>query len=246
MTVYRTGWIMLGLFTMTTLGCGRWIDVTPSTPSDAGSVARTVSKDERVPLVVESLQVIQNGAHQHPSSDLERRLLTTVQETRLFSTVIPLGGDSSSLSEKTVTARMTLEETIDPRSGASAWKGFLVGASMFLLAPLIELDYGYTAQATLELERWDGDVRRYDARSSGTARYHLFGATPILFDELKGQVTETCLQDLMRQLVRDSERYLAGHPASPPAIRTVTVGARKSASRPGENPAVPIAINPVP
>ncbi|MCP9471441.1 MAG: hypothetical protein NNA30_01735 [Nitrospira sp.] len=246
MTAYRTGWIMLGLFTMTTLGCGRWIDVTPSPPSDAAPLTRTVSKDERVPLVVEGLQVIQNGAPQHPSSDLERRLLANVQETRLFSTVIPLGGDSSSLSEATVTARMTLEETIDPRSGASAWKGFLVGASMFLLAPLIELDYGYAAQATLELERWDGDVRRYEAASSGTARYHLFGATPILFDELKGQVTETCLQDLMRQLVRDSERYLAGRPASPPAIRTVTVGARKSTPKPGENPAVPIAITPAP
>ncbi|MCA1957338.1 MAG: hypothetical protein LDL14_02255 [Nitrospira sp.] len=246
MTAYRTGWIMLGLFAMTTLGCGRWIDVMPSTPSDATFVARTVSKDERVPLVVEGFHVIQNGAHQHPSSDLERRLLTSVQETRLFSTVIPLGGDSSSLSETTVTARMTLEETIEPRSGASAWKGFLVGASMFLLAPLIELDYGYAAQATLELERWDGDVRRYEASSSGTARYHLFGATPILFDELKGQVTETCLQDLMRQLVRDSERYLAGHPSSPPAIRTVTVGARKSTSRQDTNPAVPIAINPAP
>jgi hypothetical protein len=246
MAAYKTGWVMLGLFTMATLGCGRWIDVMPPPPSDTSSVTRTVSKDERVPLVVEGFHVVQNGAPQHPSSDLERRLLTSVQETRLFSTVIPLGGDSSSLSEKTVTARMTLEETIDPRSGASAWKGFLVGASMFLLAPLIELDYGYAAQATLELERWDGDVRRYEAASSGTARYHLFGATPILFDELKGQVTETCLQDLMRQLVRDSERYLAGYSSSPPAIRTVTVGARKSTPRPGENPAVPIAINPAP
>ncbi|MCP9439688.1 MAG: hypothetical protein NNA20_11035 [Nitrospira sp.] len=246
MVTHKAGWIMLGLFAMTTLGCGHWIDVTPSPPSEGTSVARTVSKDERVPFVMEGFRVIQNGAPQHPSSDFERRLLASVQETRLFSTVVPLGGDSSSLSEKTVTARMTLEETIDPRSGASAWKGFLVGASMFLLAPLIELDYGYAVQATLELERWDGDVRRYDARSSGTARYHLFGATPILFDELKGQVTETCLQDLMHQLVRDSEQYLAGHPSSPPAIRTVTVGVRKSASRPGANPAVPIAISPTP
>jgi len=27
---------------------------------------------------------------------------------------------------------------------------------MFFLSPVIELDYDYTAQARLELERWDG------------------------------------------------------------------------------------------
>ncbi|MCS6896493.1 MAG: hypothetical protein NZM29_00845, partial [Nitrospira sp.] len=126
----------------------------------------------------------------------------------------------------------TVEETLDPRSGASAWKGFLVGASMFLLAPIIELDYGYAARATLELERWDGEIRRYDARSSGIARYHLFGATPILFDELKGRVTEACFEDLVHQLVRDGDLYLAATPVAPPTTRTVTVGIRKSEPRP--------------
>ncbi|MCP9452077.1 MAG: hypothetical protein NNA23_05280 [Nitrospira sp.] len=234
----RIGWIMVSLLAAASLGCSHWIDVTPP-PSDVTSPTRLVIKEERVPLLVEGLHVIQNGAPQPPSANLERQLLTSIQETRLFSTVVPLGSDSSSLGEKIVTARLTMEEIIDPRPGTSTWKGFVVGASMFLLAPIIELDYGYRAQATLEIERWDGEIRHYHADSSGTARYHLFGATPFLFDELKGQVTEACLQGLMHQLVRDSERYLASNPSAAPATRTITVGIRPLPTRPNPDVAIP-------
>lgn len=146
-----------------------------------------------------------------------------------------------------MTARITMEETIDPRSGATAWKGFLIGASMFLLAPVIELDYGYAAQASLELEHWDGRVRLYEARSAGAVRYYLFGATPIMLDELKGQVTEACLNDLMEQLVRDTDLYTAGSsPLPDPAIRAVTVKARRSVTGTPAAPVIPVASPPAP
>lgn len=234
----RISWLMMSLLVSTLLGCSHWIDVTPLY-SDTSPTSHLVVKEERVPLFIEGLHVFQNGAPQSPPSDLERRLLTSIQETRLFSTVVPLGSNSSSLGEKMVTARLTLEETLDPRPGAATWKGFLIGASMFLLAPLLELDYGYSAQTTLELERWDGEIRRYHAGSSGTARYHLFGATPTLFDELKGQVTEACLQSLMHQLVQDSARYLASNPSAAPATRTITVGIRPLPIRPPTDVALP-------
>ena len=89
----------------------------------------------------------------------------------------------------------------------------VIGASMFLLSPFIELKYDYAARASLELERWDGAVKRYEARSAGTARYHLFGASPLMIDELKGHVTEACFMDLMEQVVRDTNFYVAGSSA---------------------------------
>jgi hypothetical protein len=115
---------------------------------------------------------------------------------------------------------------------------------MFLLSPAIELDYAYAARTTLELERWDGEVKRYEARSTGTAHYNLFGATPIVLDELKGQVTEACLTDLVDQLVRDTGFYVAsGTPLPDGAIRTVTVKARKPAPAPG---VLPVSSAPAP
>ncbi|NJL17607.1 MAG: hypothetical protein HC938_10785 [Nitrospira sp.] len=99
---------------------------------------------------------------------------------------------------------------------------------MFLLSPFIDFEYDYAATVGLELERWDGQIKRYEANSSGTIRYKLFGASPVMIDELKGHVTEACLTDLTGQLVRDTTRYIASSaPAPKSGIRTVTVKARR-------------------
>jgi len=113
---------------------------------------------------------------------------------------------------------------------------------MFLLSPVIELDYDYAAQASLELERWDGQVKRYEARSAGTAPYHLFGATPIMIGELKGQVAEACLTELMDRLVRDTNFYMASSTPLPDSpILSVTVKARKPLRSPASLSVVPVS-----
>ena len=242
-------WTLLGLVGLasTTMGCSRWIEVMPSSTLQQESIARSISNDERVPLVMDGFRMMQNGAPKNPSTEIERRILNTVQETRLFSTLVPFGGDGSSLGEKVVTARITFDETIDPHSGAAAWKGFIIGASMFLLSPAIELNYDYAAKATLELERWDGQIKRYEARSAGTIHYNLFGATPIMIGELKGQVAEACLTELIDQLVRDTTFYMASSSPLPDSpIRTVTVKSRKPVRSPSSISAVPVSTTPAP
>jgi hypothetical protein len=243
-------WTILGLVgtaMMTTVGCARWIDITPASTDRQGPATQSIPNDERVPFVMDTFRQSQNGAPQNPSSEMERRVLNTVQDTHLFSTLVPLGGNSAPLGEKVVAARITFDETIDPHSGQSALKGFLVGASMFLLSPVIELDYDYSAQASLELERWDGQVKRYEGRSSGTVHYNLFGATPIMIDELKGRVTEACLAELMDQLVRDTSHYMASRTPLPDSgIRTVTVKARKPGAGQSGAPIIPVTTVPTP
>jgi hypothetical protein len=238
---------LVGLTTTTTVGCTRWIDVIPSSTSRQESVTQSILNDERVPLVMDGFRMTQNGAPQNPSTEVEHRILNTVQETRLFSTLVPLGGNAASLGDKVVTARITFDETIDPHSGETAWKGFVIGASMFLLSPMIELDYDYAAQASLELERWDGQVKRYEARSAGTAHYTLFAATPILIGELKGQVTEACLTELMDQLIQDTSFYVASSTPLPDSpIVSVTVKARRPLPSPTTLSVVPVSTTPSP
>ena len=237
-----------GLIIVTlTVGCASRIDVIPSSTLQQESITRSIPNDERVPLVMDGFRMMQNGAPQNPSTEIERRILNTVQETRLFSTLVPLGGNVSSLGDKVVTARITFDETVDPHSGSAAWKGLVIGASMFLLSPVIELDYDYAAQASLELERWDGQVKRYEARSTGTAHYYLFGATPMMIGELKGQVTEACLTELMGQLVRDTAFYLASSTPLPDSpILSVTVKARTPLRSPAALSIVPVSTAPAP
>jgi hypothetical protein len=229
MNMFRWSVLSLAGFVLCSItGCTRWIDVKPPSADHKEAMTHSLPNDERVPLMTNSFHLSRNGSLQYPSIDLERRILSSVQETSLFSTLMPLGEKSDTLGDKVVSARITVDETIEPHSWLSAFKGIVIGGSMFLLSPFIDLEYEYAVTVALELERWDGQVKRYEGRSSGAVYYKLFGATPVMIDELKGHVTEACLTDLTQQLVRDTNLYMASSaPLLDTGIRTVTVKAKR-------------------
>jgi hypothetical protein len=143
-------------------------------------------------------------------------------------------------SQKFIRARLSFDEAIDPHPGDVAWKGIVIGVSMFTLAPFIPLEYDYSAHMTLELERWDGRVKHYESQSAGTAHYKMFGATPLMIDELKGHVTESCLTALMKQVVQDTAFYTASSaPILDRSIRSVSVKSKRSTLTP-----VPVGTSP--
>ncbi|HMS84461.1 MAG TPA: hypothetical protein PKD12_12480 [Nitrospira sp.] len=250
MTIHAFRWSMvsiLGVVVYFNTGCTRSIELKPASSQSQSAETHSLVNHERVPLVMDSFQLSRNGAPQNPSAEAERRILTTVQNTRLFSTLIPFGSKSESLGDKIVSARITVDETIEPHSWLSAFKGIILGGSMFLLSPLVDFEYDYAAKVSLELERWDGQVKRYEGTSSGTVQYKLFGATPVMIDELKGYVTEACLTELTTQLVRDTTLYMASSaPASDPGIRTVTVRPQRPSTTFPTRSTVPTTTPPLP
>jgi hypothetical protein len=248
MNIFRWSVLSLTGFVLCSItGCTRWIDVKSPSAHPTETLSHSLPNDERVPLVTNSFHLSRNGAAQYPSADLERRILSSVQETSLFLTLLPLGEKSDSFGDKVVSARITVDETIEPHSWLSAFKGIIIGGSMFLLSPFIDLEYGYATTVALELERWDGHVTRYEARSSGAVHYKLFGATPVMIDELKGHVTEACLTDLTGQLVRDTKLYMASSAPLPDAgIRTVTVKAKRPAGTQPTRSLIPVATATIP
>ena len=223
-------WIMIGccaLVVSLTTGCSHWIELiaAPADLQEHGS--HMIARDEQVPLILEHFRVTLNGAPQNPSPNVEDRVLGSLAEIGLFSHLAGATFSTPASDEKVVHATLLFDETIDPHPGDAAWKGIVLGASMFILTPFIPLEYDYAAHVALELERWDGQIKRYESRSAGTVRYHLFGATPIMIEELKGFVTESCLTSLAQQLAQDTTFYAASNaPVKQPGIRTVTVKPR--------------------
>lgn len=231
---------VLAVLLLFSSACSRWIELADDDASLAphGTV-RTIAQQEQVPLFLDRVQLIRNGSPQNPSQDTDRRLLGSLREIGLFSRLDSMENIGASTSGKTIHARLVIDEAVDPHSGAAAWKGIVIGASMFLLTPVLPLEYDYASHMTLELERWDGQIKRYEGRSAGTSRFHLFGATPLMIDELKGLVTESCLTALMEQLVQDSAFYTASSAPLPDnPIRSVSVKPKRSGSTPG--PVVPV------
>jgi len=235
-----------GLLIVVHTGCSRWIELMAVPDDAAEQTAQTIAREEQVPLVMERVRISRNGAPQDPSTGTEQRTLGVLQDLGLFSHLSPATADPPA-AEKIVRARLSFDEAIDPHAGDAAWKGIVIGASMFLLTPLIPLEYDYAAHVTLELERWDGQIKRYESQSAGTARYHLFGATPIMIDELKGHVTESCLTMLAHQLVRDTPFFFASS-APPPgsSIRSVTVKPAAPPSPSTSRSVLPVSILPAP
>ncbi len=213
-------------------GCARWMELSHGQIDEGMTAAAFVQADDRVPLVLGAVQVLQNGAPVTPPAALDRQVLGELEATRLFSEHIHQGYGQLPSGTKFVTARLSIEETVDPHAGATAWKGFLIGASMFLLAPVIPLEYSYESYMTIELDRWDGLTRRYTTSTKGSAFYYLFGATPLAIQELKGQVIDACLSQLMQQVVHDATLYLAGSAPLPPSpSSTIKAEARAARSR---------------
>lgn len=218
-----------GLIVTLTTGCARWIELRATADSSQEPNVRVIARNEQVPLIVDGVGITRNGSPQNLSLETEQRVLGTLRKTGLFS---HLGGTDSAeppASEKFIRARLLFDEAIDPHAGDAAWKGIVISASMFILTPFIPLEYDYAAHVILELERWDGQVKRYESQSAGTAHYQLFGRTSLMIDELKGHVTESCLTALMQQMVHDTTFYTASSaPVLDRPIRSVSVKSKRS------------------
>ena len=235
--------VCYGLTIMTTLGCSRWIEMMALPGNAPEQTARIIASDDQVPLILDRLRITRNGSPQNPSTDTEQRVLNALAEIGLFSRLATTHDAGTISSEKSIRARIVFDEAIEPHAGRAALKGMVIGASMFILTPFLPLEYDYAAHVSLELERWDGLVKRYDSQSAGTARYQLFGATPIMIDELKGHVTETCLSELAGQLVQDSTLYVASSaPLAGPGIRNVSVKSRNPKITAAPPTAIPVAV----
>ena len=200
-------------------GCTRTIEVQPTTATSAHPSSHAIAGTERVPLIVDAVKVTLNGAPQNPPLELDRRILGSLQELRLFSQVSSFDTIRASGHEKEIVAHLSIEDTVDSHPGTAAWKGVVIGASMFLLAPVMDLHYDYGTTLTLELERWDGSVKTYQASSNGRARYNLFAASPDMIAELKGKVLDTGLTHLLEQVANDTAFYAAS--SAPDTERTI-------------------------
>ena len=210
-------------------GCSRWMQINGATPSELPPAAHKVGAVGPIPAVVTGIIVTQNGTRQVATPELERRVLDRLAHTELFGRLqYPAYADDPP-SREHVRATLTVDAQSDPHSGGAAFKGIVIGASMFLLTPLLPLEYDYGAAMTLDVERPDGTSHRYRAQAQGTAFYHLFGATPLAVEELRAEVIETCLAQLQRELVKDREfvqaAYVAKHQTGQedgPAVQTGT------------------------
>lgn len=228
--------VCCGMVVTLTAGCGHRIELKATADSSPKPNVREIARAEQVPLVLDSVNITRNGSPQNPSVETEHRVLGVLREVGLFSRVGDMNSPTPPASDRFVRARLLFDENVDSHPGDVAWKGIAIGVSMFTLAPFIPLEYDYSEHVTLELERWDGRIKRYESESAGTVHYKVFGATPVMIDELKGHVTESCLTALMEQVVQETPFYTASsapildRPIQSVSVKSITSSFASAAS----------------
>ena len=189
-------------------GCSHWIELTA--PTDTAPPANaTVATDARVPLLLETIRVTHNGSSIAPPALLERQVLGAIEATRLFSQHYQSGYTQPAKDQARVTVRLAIDNLVEPHAGQAAWQGFLVGASMFTLAPFISLDYDYGSEMSLEMERWDGHIKHYTATSNGSAQLQPIRRKPGSHRAVERAGHGSLPVILLNQVIQDSTFYLA-------------------------------------
>lgn len=194
--------ILLVLFVS---GCSRWTQIQDLSPTVDAPPSVPVAAFPPMSATIVEIRLTQNGTHMPVGSDLANHVLERLAQTDLFGQILYPAHTVSPSVPPATHATVLIDTQQDPHPGTAALKGIVIGASMFLLTPVLPLHYDYGARLTLELERPDGTTHRYQAHTHGTASYHLFGATPLILDELRTQVLDQGFRHLQQALIRDRD-----------------------------------------
>ena len=94
-------------------GCAHWIELAALTEA-APPTSTTVATDARVPLLLETIRVTQNGSSVAPPANLERQVLGAIEATRLFSQHYQSGYTQPAADQARVTVRLSINNLVEP------------------------------------------------------------------------------------------------------------------------------------
>lgn len=127
-------------------------------------------------------------------------LIKDMDRMRTFSTILQGQPDTDSKNFVTLTIRAS--EAEDWHHGANAFKGILIGLTMFVLTPVLRMDYDFEQEISIQAHRWDGQVKNYTAKGSGSNSFTSDGTQGALL--LRNQIVEANRNSLINQLVQDA------------------------------------------
>lgn len=156
------------------------------------------------------------GFASNPPVNFEENIVRKITEANVFSNVVttrPVGDTG------VVTLRFNAQENLDTHDDSNNTKAFLVGATIFVLMPVVPFSYDYGLRLSLDAMCPDGQTRQYLSNGFGSASaYGINEMQPTIVD-LCGTVLDRTLTDVVAKLSGDRAFYLAC------SARKPTVGA---------------------
>jgi hypothetical protein len=207
----HTLWIVSGSLWL--LGCGVSIGITEKAPATDGPAAARPRDSGPAPRgILESVVIKRNLATRDPDPTLTRDLIAGARQAGLFSEVGTNRESRDPMRDVGIT--LSVDETLDAHRDENQMRQERIERSWLL--PIITPFYimyhrfegDFESRMVLEVERWDGETRRYTARARGRMEYSYNADPEPSQQELIRQVTANVLQSLVNQMAGDQSFFV--------------------------------------
>ena len=201
--------IALGMASIALLitGCGISINIAERVPADDVAPLPAPHAGPRPRGVIESIVIKRNLTAREADAQLTQEFLEGVRQVNLFSEVSTSRESRNSMRD--VGMLLSVSETLDTHRDENQMRQERIERSYLLpvITPFYILYHKFESEfesnMTLEVDRWDGETRRYTARARGRMQYPYNADPEPSQQELIRQVTATVLQALSGQMARD-------------------------------------------
>jgi len=115
----------------------------------------------------------------------------------------PVTGKLDALVPYVVEMRGLISNKADAHLGGTFGKGLAVGATFYLLAPVIKYTVDFDTEVSVEVVRWDGMRKTYRGVAETRTRYKHFANKAKAFQEGAGKALAGAIDDLLAQIAAD-------------------------------------------
>lgn len=156
---------------------------------------------------------VQNGKERSQANgilaELLRRRLTDsgmFEQVRTEPALLlgqPVTGKMEALAPHVVEMRGLVSNKADAHLGGTFGKGFAIGATFYLLAPVISYTADFDTEISVDVVRWDGARKTYHGVGETRTRYKHFANKSKAFQEGAGKALDGAIDALLAQIVAD-------------------------------------------
>jgi hypothetical protein len=161
---------------------------------------------------MESVAIKRNLVARDSDSQLTQEFIAGVRQAGLFSEFATNRESRNSMRDVGVV--LSVNETLDAHRDENQMRQERIERSFLLpvITPFYILYHkfegDFESHMVLDVERWDGEMRRYTARARGRMEYPYNADPEPSQQELIRQVTANVLQSLVNQMARDRSFFV--------------------------------------
>lgn len=189
--------------------CTHWVKIHEKSTGAESFIPLKKDEQQHLPIaIIKDYEEKLNGDTIKPPRATIDHVVKKLRETNVFSSVLTEQQKDIDLSKTVYLSFIDLEKE-DANPVVNATKGFCIGFTFFLLAPVVPFTYDFSSSMELRIVRWDGAIRQYKAKSVGTA-YWTGGSflAGIAGESARDKVTNNNINSIISQMISDSTFFM--------------------------------------